>query len=127
MNARKLLMASFLALGAGAAIQAAQADELPKSIEQFAAKQQQIIMLQGQVAREEIRREIGRKLESHRTAFIESQMHDIESQGTVALAEIKRDLDLIQFEGVLARFIPRSGRPGGSEAMEMNEVKYHDR
>lgn len=127
MNARKLLMASFLTLGAGAAIQAAQAGELPDSIEQFAAKQQQIILLQGQVAREEIRRETGRKLESHRTAFIEGQMRDIESQGAVALAEIKRDLDLIQLDGALARFASRPGRSGGARAPEMNRMKYRDR
>lgn len=108
-------------------MQAAQAGELPDSVEQFAAEQQQIIMLQGHVAREEIRREIGRKLESHRTAFIESQMRDIESQGAVALAEIKQDLDLIQVDGALARFAPHPGSLGGSKAPEMSKLNYHDR
>lgn len=110
MNTRRLLMASFLALGAGAAMQIAQtasAGERPESIEAFVAEQQQQIMAQGQMARERIRRQVWKEYEASRVAFIERQSRAIEAQGAVALASIKRDLDLIAFEGMLARLVPR--------------------
>lgn len=127
MNIRRLMIATFLTLGAGAAVQVAQARELPESIQEFAAEQQQIIVLQGQVAREQIQREIGKELQSDRVAFIESQMRDIEAQGAVALAEIKQDLDVIRFEGVLARLLPRPVPRNQANAPLMTEVKYYDR
>lgn len=125
MDTRRLLIATFLALGAGAAIQAAPARELPDSIEAFAAEQQQEIMSQGQIARERIRRELWRQIETSRLAFIERQERAIEAQGAIALAEIKRDLDLIRFEGVLARNLPRP--ESRSDAPEIKVMKYYDR
>lgn len=107
MGTRRLLITIFLALGAGAAMQAAQANELPDGIQEFVAEQQQEILLQGQMAHENIRREVRNDLESARVAFIESQMRNIKAQGTVALAEIQQDLDLIRLDVELARLPPR--------------------
>lgn len=121
------MITTFLVLGAGAAMQAAQAGELPDSIQEFAAEQQQTILLQGQMAHEQIRREVRKDLESDRVAFIEDQMHDIEVQGAVALAEIQQDLDLIRLEADLAglplRPIPRFQ----AKAPKIVKVKYYDR
>lgn len=127
MSVRRLMIAAFLTLGTGAAMQVAQARDLPESVREFAAEQQQIIMLQGQIAREQIQREIGKELESERVAFIESQMRDIEAQGAIALAEIKQDLSLIRFEGVLARLPPRPVPRNQVNTPLMTEVKYYDR
>lgn len=127
MSTRRLMVTTFLALGVGAAMQAAQAGELPDSVQEFAAEQQQEILLQGQMAHEEIRREVRKDLESERVAFIESQMRDIEAQGAVALAEIQQDLDLIRLEADLARLPPRPIPRFQAKAPEMVKVKYYDR
>jgi hypothetical protein len=121
------MITTFLVLGAGAAMQAAQAGELPDSIQEFAAEQQQIILLQGQMAHEQIRREVRKDLESERVAFIESQMRDIEAQGAVALAEIQQDLDLIRLEAELARLPQRPVPRIQAKAPEMVNVKNYDR
>jgi len=107
MNTRQLFIVSFLALGVGAAMQAAQARELPEGLRAFALEQQQIIMLQGEVARNEIQRDLWKDYERARVAFIDSQERAIKSQASVALADIKKDLTLIRFEGRLARLMPR--------------------
>lgn len=127
MSTRRLLIATFLTLGAGAAMQAAPARELPESVREFAVDQQQEILLQGRIAHEQIRRGIRKDVEYDRMAFVESQMRDIEAQGAVALAEIKQDLDLIRFEGVLARLVPRPVPRDQSNASETTIMKYYDR
>ncbi len=127
MSTRRLLIATFLTLAAGAAMQAAPARELPEGVREFAADQQQEILIQGRVAHEQIRREIRKDMESDRMAFVESQMRDIEAQGAVALAEIKQDLDLIRFEGVLARLVPRPVPRNEPNAAEMTIMNYYDR
>lgn len=127
MSTRRLLITTFLALGAGAALQAAQAGELPDSIQEFAAERQQEILLQGQMAHEEIRREVRKDLESDRVAFIESQMRDIEAQGAVALAEIQQDLDLIRLDVDVARLPARPIPRIQAKVPEIVTVKYYDR
>lgn len=127
MSTRRLMITTFLALGAGAAMQAAQAGELPDSIQEFTAEQQQTILLQGQMAHEQIRREVRKDLESDRVAFIESQMHDIEAQGAVALAEIQHELDLIRLDTDLARLPPRPIPRIKVKAPQIVTVKYYDR
>lgn len=113
MNTRNLLMASFLTLSMGAAMQIAQtasAGERPESIRAFVAEQQTQILAQGEAAREEIQRRVWEQYETARVAFVESQSRAIEAQGMRALASIKRDLRLIRLDGMLARTIPRPVR-----------------
>lgn len=127
MSTRSLMITTFLALGAGAAMQAAQAGKLPDSVQEFAAEQQQTILLQGQMAHEQIRREVRTDLESDRVAFIESQMRDIEAQGAVALAEIQQDQALIRLDVNLARLPPRPIPRIEAKAPQIVTVKYYDR
>lgn len=113
MSTRKLLMASFLTLAAGAAMQVAQtasARELPASIRAFVAEQQTLIQLQGDAARKALMRQVRKDYEASRLAFIESQERAMRNQGGIAIAAIKMDLDLIRLEGVLARLMPRPDR-----------------
>lgn len=104
------MITTFLALGAGAAMQAAQAGELPDGIQEFAVEEQQTILLQGRMAHERIRREVRKDLEPDRVAFIESQLRGIEAQGERALASIKEDLELRAPEGMAAGTRPRDRR-----------------
>lgn len=130
MNERKLLMASFLMLATGAAMQVMQtasAGELPESIRAFVAEQQTQIKVQGESAREAIMRRIRKDYEVSRLAFIENQERAMRAQAGVAIAAIKTDLDLIRFEGALARLMLRPERRRHPEPPFATIEKSHDR
>lgn len=127
MSTKRLLIASMFALGAGAALQGGQARELPDSIRAFALEQQQAIKAQGESVSDRIRREVWKEYESTRLAFIERQERAMRAQGSVAIAAIKSDLDLIRFEGALARLMPRPERRGHPEPPIVIIDGYYDR
>lgn len=110
MCTKKLLIASILTLGAGAAIQASPARELPEDIQSFVLAQQEGIRVQGTIARERIQRQMDQAFKATRLAFIEDQMRAIKAQGVVAVADVKQELDLIQLNETLARRTPRPDR-----------------